>query len=353
MDMKKLRIAIVASCQIGGGAEKVARLIANSFVKYGHSVMYISACASKDGGDIDQNIVCKNIRQIWPRSVTRNFLILNETRKFKVDCIISFLIKETLLAEFCGMPVITSLRFDPNSSYEKKWLRIAFSRSKHTVFQTVSAKKYFTGKIFKNGVIIPNPLEDDLPYWNNDVCQKKVIAVGRLCPEKNFELLISSFVLFHDIHPDYTLHIYGEGFLKDDLDKQIRSSGAEDYIKLEGFSEKIPELMLESIMFCQTSNREGLSNAMLEALAIGIPTICTDCPIGGAKEYIKNGVNGYLIPMGGKDELVRVMCAIVESGELRCTMSKEAVKIRESLSLESICRKWEALVYDSVRRVGK
>lgn len=347
--MKRLRIAIVASCQIGGGAEKVARLIANSFVKYGHSVMYISACASKDGGDIDQNIVCKNIWQIWPRSITRNFLILNETRKFKVDCIISFLIKETLLVELCGIPVITSLRFDPNFSDNKdKWLKIAFSKSKHTVFQTASAKNNFTGKIFKNGVIIPNPIEENLPYWNNDVCQKKVIAVGRLCPEKNFELLISSFVLFHDIHPDHTLHIYGEGPLKDDLDKQIRSSGAEYYIKLEGFSEKIPELMLESIMFCQTSNTEGLSNAMLEALAIGIPTICTDCPIGGAREYIKDGVNGYLIPVGGRDELIQAMCNIVESRNLRFNMSKEAIKIRESLSLESICRKWEALVYTSV-----
>lgn len=96
-------------------------------------------------------------------------------------------------------------------------------------------------------------------------------------------------------------------------------------------------------MFVSSSSFEGLSNSMLEAMAIGLPTICTDCPCGGARMIIINGVNGILVPNGDKDALAQAMAQVADDSKLAAYLSKNAMKIREDLSIKKIARLWEKL----------
>ena len=126
----------------------------------------------------------------------------------------------------------------------------------------------------------------------------------------------------------------------------INSLRADGYIMLKGFEESIGDVMSKSFAFCQTSNHEGLSNSMLEAMAVGIPVICTDCLIGGPREYIKDKFNGLLIPVGDKAALVEAMKFYAECGDRLQTISENARKIRELINEDEIFSKWEKLLKD-------
>ena len=102
--------------------------------------------------------------------------------------------------------------------------------------------------------------------------------------------------------------------------------------------------MAESAIYVSSSDYEGISNSMLEALAIGIPAVCTDCPVGGARRYIRDGENGYLIPVGDADVMADRMLALMEDKKLGESFSKESVKIREELTDDRIFGMWKALL---------
>lgn len=116
---------------------------------------------------------------------------------------------------------------------------------------------------------------------------KSILIAGRLAPQKNIQLAIKAFYKFSKIHNDYVLKIFGQGPQKNELESLIRKLGITSKVRLEGFSDRIYEEMNKAGMYLSTSNYEGISNSMLEALGLGMPVIVTDCPVGGARQYVK------------------------------------------------------------------
>ena len=88
----------------------------------------------------------------------------------------------------------------------------------------------------------------------------------------------------------------------------------------------------------------GISNSMLEALGMGIPTIVTDCPVGGSKMFVHTGDNGVLIQMENKNDLVSAMTLIATNSRYVKHISNNAIKIREQLAAPNICQKWLQLL---------
>ena len=97
-------------------------------------------------------------------------------------------------------------------------------------------------------------------------------------------------------------------------------------------------------MFVSSSDFEGMSNSMLEAMALGLPCVCTDCPAGGARAVIKDGENGLLTPVGDSHALYLAMKKVAENPELAAKLSKNSVKIREEQSVDKIIKKWMELI---------
>ena len=133
------------------------------------------------------------------------------------------------------------------------------------------------------------------------------------------------------------------GGLKDRLLKLTKEYGVEEKVYFPGYVENIHEVMVNSAVFALTSDYEGVSNSMIEALAIGIPTVCTDCRLGGARRFINNE-NGILIPVNDDRALCNALCEIVEKLQLAEKMSNNSVKIRKRLDLDRITLKWKLVI---------
>jgi len=244
---------------------------------------------------------------------------------------------------------ILSERNDPVSQYSidkvlgrrvNKYLEAADV----VVFQTEDAKSYFCEAVQRKGVIIPNPIKDGLPMPFTGERKKEIVNFCRLSKQKNLPLLIDAFEKIHKEFPEYKLTIYGRGELKDELILYISKKGLESAVRILDFAENIHQKVLDAAMFVSSSDYEGISNSMIEAMAIGLPTICTDCPAGGAKMMIQDCENGLLVPVGDKEALYSAMKRLILDPSFANRLANNAVKIRERLNRDEICKKWIEII---------
>ena len=218
------------------------------------------------------------------------------------------------------------------------------------VFQSEGAKEWYD-KIAKiNGKVIYNPVRADLPQPIKGIRDKSVVNFCRLAKQKNIHLLIDAFALFWKQYKDYSLRIIG-GWSTDggqeyieQVKKHAKESICPDRIVFLPQSLHIHDDVLRDGMFVSSSDYEGMSNSMLEAMAIGLPTICTDCPAGGARAVIKDHENGILTPVGDVQALAAAMVEVADDPELAKKLSENGVKVREQLSTEKIVNQWIELI---------
>lgn len=214
---------------------------------------------------------------------------------------------------------------------------------KAAVFQTEEEQSYYT-RLHCPTSVIPNPLKEQLPERFSGKRRNVVVNFCRLNKQKNIPLLIDAFNLLLNDHPDYTLHIYGEGEERKFLEKYISEKGLQRSVFLNDFVSDIHNRILDAAMFVSASDYEGLSNSMLEAMAIGLPCVCTDCDGGGAKMIIKDHENGILVQKGNVKAVYEGMREIVEDFALAEKLSRNAVEIRNTLSPAQITDKWEKII---------
>lgn len=348
-----MRIAIVAHGLSDGGAERVASLVANHYAQIGHDVLYIATYSPQREYQLQDGITYTFIGEKQSNKLSRLLFrssgINRELKKFKAEIAVSFIRNESVYSTLIKtVPFVYSLRIDPKQACAKAIDRfgclLGFHGAKKVIFQTPDARDFFSKGIRKKGVVIPNPLTRNLPYWDSENSDKTIITACRLNEQKNIPMLISAFAQFHKQYPEYTLKIYGHGELLEELKAFTKTCGVEESVFFPGYAKNIHEIMAQSGIFALTSDYEGLSNSMLEALAIGIPTVCTDCPPGGAKLYIEDGISGMLVPVGDTEELTRRFCRMAEDRELCLNMSANAQKIREELDVDKVLKQWEKVL---------
>lgn len=213
------------------------------------------------------------------------------------------------------------------------------------VVQTKSEKVFFERDGI-NVALIHNPLLLDLPVEYIGERKKTIVSFCRIAPQKNLNLLIDAFMLFHSEYPEYHLCIYGntvcdkeEKYRKKIL-FNISEKGLNDYVSVLPFIKDIHNTVRDCAMFVSSSDYEGLSNSMLEAMAIGLPCVCTDCLGGGTREVMVDHENGLIVPMNDPEAMYRAMKEFVDNPELAEKCSRNAAKIRDKLSVEMITQQW-------------
>ncbi|MBE6949086.1 MAG: glycosyltransferase family 4 protein [Ruminococcaceae bacterium] len=214
---------------------------------------------------------------------------------------------------------------------------------KAAVFQTEDERAYYT-KLRCESAVIPNPLKEGLPQPFTGERRHEIVNFCRLNKQKNIPLLIDAFEMLLAEYPDYTLRIYGRGEEKDSLIALTKEKGLEKSVFFEDFASDVHERIRDAAMYVCSSDFEGLSNSMLEALAIGLPCVCTDCHGGGARMMISGHKNGILTPIGDVQALYNGMKEIIENPALAQHLSGEAAKVRDELSIERIADRWEAII---------
>ena len=257
-----------------------------------------------------------------------------------------------------GLPnkVIISERADPNrlmkKRYGKPFIEKYYTRADIAVFQTDDAKSVYPEAVSKKGTVIFNPLKDNLPQPYRGERNKNITTFCRISNQKNLPLLVEAFSQVHSKHPDYTLRIIGDAPNDEGrevlraIDNQINELQLKESVKLEPFMKNVHEAVIKDAMYVNSSDYEGISNAMLEAMAISMPVVCTDCPIGGAKATINNGENGLLVPIQNAEALANAINRMIEEDGLSDKLSQNASKLRNEISLDSITDKWIKLLGD-------
>ena len=243
-----------------------------------------------------------------------------------------------------GIPVYVSERNNPWVMPDVKITRflrkIAYPFAKGVIFQTEMAKSFFPKFIQKKGVVIGNPVDATrIPAPYEGERKKVIVGAGRLEKQKNFSLLISAFAEFSKDVPGYELCIYGEGRLREQLEKEADILRIADKVLLPGRKNNLLELMNECSMFVLSSDYEGMPNVLIEAMCMGMPVISTDCQSGGPKELIQDHVNGLLIPVGDKTAMVAAMKEYVEIKNQK-RMAANAYKIKQKLVGKEIFEEW-------------
>lgn len=343
------RVTFICSHLGKGGAERVMCLLINNCVKMGWDVQVIMLYENL----IDYPVLpgAKIECLAWKKSEGLGELLYKfKTLRRRVtgDYVVSFLYVPIVFTVFStlGMKkrVIVSERGDPAADPEgwaHQLLRTtAYYFADAIVFQTKQAKDFFSPAISKKGVIIPNPISDNIPDRYVGQRKKTVVAAGRLDKQKNFPLLIRAFAKLHREKKDYRLKIFGQGPDEEALKNLVDSLGLGEAVDFPGFVRDVDQQMRDAALYVSSSDYEGISNSMLEALAMGVPTVCTDCRVGGAREMIEDGVSGLLVPTGNEERLYQAMKRILDNPSYASELTDHAVEIREKLSEETIIPQW-------------
>lgn len=201
---------------------------------------------------------------------------------------------------------------------------------------------------FKNIVVIPN-------FTNLTItevgCIKKhpqtVINIGRLSLQKNQSLLIDAWKIVHQEEPSWILEIWGDGVLREMLEKKIISEGLSECVFLKGASNNIKEVYEYASFFVLSSKYEGLPLVLIEAMQCGLP--CVSVPIDGTREIVKDGENGFLVENVSAKALAGGIVKMIRS-EQYAKMSKNAVESVKAFDKEIIMEKWCTLFKNLIRK---
>lgn len=264
--------------------------------------------------------------------------------KYHIDTTISFLTYPNLINVLAwgNNRKIVSERNDPSRQNRYYQKRAAFAQRKadFVVFQSKKVQKMYSEDMQEKSCIIPNPIE--VSCFVSEYKTKKVVTAGRLNKQKNHRMLIEAFALFHTLHPDYHLYIYGVGNLWEALHQATDYYGIKEYVHFEGFKEDIHAAIADAEMFVLSSDYEGLPNALMEAMTMGHACISTACT--GADELIVDGKTGLLVPVGDAAALSGAMCRLSDNPELRERLGKAAAIAAQEWATERVARLWERIL---------
>ncbi len=368
--MDKKHIAMFISSLNKGGSERVLVNLAGYFYRRGYAVTIMTQYRTENEYEIDggiQRVYSEIPDSEIGKSRVINFIkrfrrLRNIWKKIKPDLILSFIGKNNMMAiltsRFLSIPVVISVRGEPKEEYYSKVLRwaamVLFPMADGVVLQSRRSLDFFSRSVQKKAVILPNSIH---PAFMREVYagerEKKIVAVGRVDANKNHILIIKAFASLAERYPDYELVIYGEGELRSGLLEQVREMGLQDRVHLPGSISDVADAIYKASVFVLSSNSEGMPNTLMEAMALGIPSVATDCPCGGPAELIENGVNGLLTEVDNWRKMEENLQKIIGDKDFANKLSKNAAKIKEKLNPDLINAKWEEYFCRMMERKGR
>lgn len=348
--MKKLLVTIAS---LGaGGAERVLSVLSKPFADGFDEVQIVMWEGGVPFYKFDKRVKIVELPRLSGRKGTNNQIktFRQYIKKEKPSLILSFLTHYNMLVLFSTMglrqKVVVSERTDPNRVLVGGKPMLIFrdcmySRATGILTQTKYAQSYYKKKYPSKTKVFYNPMtmtDEQVGMAMRMQKEKIFVSVGRLEDVKDQDMMIRAFNLFHKDHPDYKLVIYGEGPMRSQLESLVSSLGLKGAVELPGRNNNVWDAISLAECFLLSSKFEGMSNAMVEALCLGLPVISTK--VAGATEIIKDGENGYLLDVGDADAMAKYMCQVADDEELRQKLSAGAVNVYELFRADKICEEW-------------
>lgn len=342
-----------------GGAERVFVNLAEYFLNQGYEVLMVTQYQKEDEYILAEGI--KRILSDITEEETTDNRITNFYRRFrklrniwkteKPDAVLSCVGKNNFMTivttMFTAVKPVVSVVGEAKEEYPGKMMRrlanLLFPFASGVILQTERSKYFFSRKVQKTAVILTNSLNPLFirPRYEGER-ETRIVTVGRMDANKNQEMMIRAFAGLAEKYPAYTFTIYGDGELREYLQKLIEELGMTERIFVPGVIPDVANQIEKASLFLLTSYSEGVSNALMEAMALGLPVIATDVPGGGTVELIQHMENGWIIPTGDQKALEEAMDKLLSDRELAQKLGQNAAKLQERLAPEKVNAQWKS-----------
>lgn len=350
-----MKVTMVNSKLTGGGAERVTCNLANHFARAGWGVELLTFDESEACEALEAGITSVSLLTVEEKSSARLLNLLRRLprlcrylRKQEADACVVMLPVPTILvlglSWLTKTPIIAAERADP-SRYDRLsrfCLRRLCRRAAAWVFQTETVRQWYTPCLGDVPcVVIPNAINPAfLTELQDNERQKSIVGVGRLCGQKNFGLLIRSFARIAGEFPEHRLKIYGRGGMEGELKALAETLGVADRVDFPGHVPDMPRHLQQAGMYVLSSDFEGMPNALIEAMAQGLPCVATDCGGGGARFLVEDGRNGLLVPAGDEERMAAAMRRILQDEDFARELGNAALQVRQRLAPERVYDRW-------------
>jgi GalNAc-alpha-(1->4)-GalNAc-alpha-(1->3)-diNAcBac-PP-undecaprenol alpha-1,4-N-acetyl-D-galactosaminyltransferase len=357
-------VMLVIASLAGGGAERVASLLAAGFHQQGRRVTLVTLL----GRDLDFFTLPSGIERIaldlpghspnfcaGLASNLRRIRALRRTiRDARPDAVIAFMPQTNVLAVLAAgrrdPPVIVTEHADPRRfPLSRVWEHLrsrTYRRAARVVSVSPSVDACFAWLPESKRLVIPNPIdvgrssnaaEDVIDFgWPHTA-----IALGRLAPEKGFDLLIEAFARVAADFPDWGLAILGEGCDRTRLESLIERHNLAGRVCLTGAVANPFPTLRAADLFVLSSTTEGFGNVLVEAQACGLPVVATDC-WDGPQELVRDGVEGLLVPPGDVAALSAALRRMMADGPLRRACATHGTESAQRFALDRVMLSWDA-----------
>lgn len=357
-----------------GGAERVAATLCNAWAARGDSVMLVPTFSG--GGrpfyPLDTNIHLIYLADLIkrpPRLGSKQYLariraLRSLVKESNPDVVISFLTNVNLAAlaatAFTGIPCVIGERSTPfRPSLGVAWraaCKIFYRFADCVTVQTETSKQMIRRRCggLSNVAVIPNPLPSGISQWQATpgIPRQRYIllSLGRLSPEKQIGQIIHCFNELAPEFPDWDLDIWGDGPERSTFQAQIDSLGLSPRVRLRGLSDHPFQVMAGADIFVMNSRYEGFPNALLEAMAVGLPCVASDC-LSGPRDISNGGRNALLFQPNNHAELRAALARLMQDAPMRAALSLRArSSILDRYSLDEVLKRWDSIIVSSQQR---
>ena len=344
------------------GAENVARFLMESFIEHGHQVGVLLLNELPKKNEIIDRLELLDgvVSETGIRGIVRRInKERTEIKRFRPDIFIIFnceMAFSAIPAAYGLVKTVVCERNDPTMippSKNRRFLRdLLYRFASAGVYQTKDISEYFNS-ITKRRYIINNPIREKRIKCQPCSNRRKVfVTVARLDDhQKNQSMMIKAFAEVIKIHPEYELHMLGEGPDREKYENLISEYNLSDNIKMLGNNSNPVDYISTCRAFLLTSHYEGMPNALIEAMSVGLPCISTDCNGGGAAAIIRNYENGILIPDNNISKLVEKILELIEDEELCEKIGGNAYNLNQELAGEKIYDLWEKMALEVIGKI--
>ena len=348
-DLKNKRFVIFTGALTQGGAERVISILSRRMIGEGFSVEILILRDKEIFYEFDPRVkITVAEQETKSKNLLKNLFFIRKYFKKNADVILSFLAPFNMAAllthAWQKSKIVVADRNDPrhipSNPVIRKLRDFLYRFADGVVLQTTQNKAYFGRCVQKKSVVIGNPVDLREKKKIGLIAEKRheIVTAGRLMPQKNQAMLIEAFAAIAADHPEHTLILYGEGPEREKLEALAKERGVADRVLLPGAVKNLAERIAGSELFVLSSDYEGMANALIEAMCVGLPCISTE--VSGAGDLIEPGKNGELIPVGDTEGLIRAMRKLLADKELANRYAQNATAVNEKLAVEKIMGEW-------------
>lgn len=338
-----------------GGVNKVIRTLLDGLTKHG---IVLDLCFLYKGAMSDPKIELQShfINDTPPatskiiRSLRFFTTDLLKTSKYlfdtKPDVVVSFGSRSffhiIILKCIFNYKIVVSERADPKTSrsFTNKFLRFFYRKADTIVFQTKAAQSCFPPIIQNKSVVIPNPVQIPMEQWTKKKWNNRIVSVGRLENiQKRYDVLLSSFAIVHKKNEKWMLELWGDGPDRDMLHSLSLVLGIDKHVIFCGYTTNVKEKLLNGSIFVLSSDYEGQPNSLLEAMAVGVPSISTDYSPGGIKDIIGEN-EGLIVNRGDAESLAEAIDLFISNPKYAAECGHNARKKMQLFTMNLVSEKW-------------